>query len=223
MSDSNTREIITKAFIEQVESDGLNNVHVAKLIKKLYLNRNTFYYYFDNKYDVALYVFRTDLAELLTQNVLEKYLLYAPIDSKQNSPSVPYYTHIEVGARSLDFKDFYKVLVQCVLNKPAFYRSLFTKSQPEFSARIEDLYRPAVEQDLQMILGGRYLPRVAFEVFSDFYTKYIPRSAEYCLMHSHDAQDLLDDRIYPFWNMPYESLTYELQAHPTNRFTGPTL
>ena len=217
MATNATKQAIVDAVIARVESDSLRAVQIAKLIKELGINRNTFYYHFASKYDVALFTFRTDLAPLLVDAFPEHELVYAPLDANPESEKLPYYVHREIGARTLDFGDFFKTLVRCVLARPQFYGKLFDRQETEFRSIIYELYRPAVAADLTFVLGGRYLPPSTFELFCHKYTHLVYETAEYYLKHSRDAEAMLNDAVNPFWNMPYESLVHSLQTHTIRR------
>lgn len=82
MSAVTVREQIIDYVIETTESSSLGNVHVSKLVKELEINRNTFYYHFDSKLDVAIYVFRTDLAKVLTARIPQDYLIETELPLK---------------------------------------------------------------------------------------------------------------------------------------------
>ena len=217
MAGSQTKQDIADALVAQVEAGSLRSVQVAKLIKGLGVNRNTFYYHFPSKYDVALYVFRTDLADVLSGAFPETELVCAPVDGNPGSEQLPFYVHREIGARTLDFGDFFKALVSCVLGRAQFYGKLFDRRESEFRALVHELYRPAVESDLRFVLGGRYLPTSTFDYFCHSYTRLVYDTAEYYLRHTRDAQAMLSDAVNPFWNMPYEALTYCLQMHTVRR------
>ena len=217
MTKSTAKETIVEAFIANVENGSLRAVQVAKLIKALGINRNTFYYHFPSKYDVALYVFRRDLALELKRSFPENELVAAPLDDDPESEALPFYVHREIGAHTLDFGDFFKALVRCVLMRPAFYGKLFESREFEFQSLVCELYRPAVKKDLEFVLGGRYLPPSTFDWFCHKYTCLVYETAEYYLKHSRDAEAMLDDSVNPFWNMPYEALVYELQMHSIPR------
>lgn len=217
MAKNTAKQAIVDAFISNVEAGSLRSVQVAKLIKELDINRNTFYYHFPSKYDVALYIFRNDLACTLKASFPETELVYAPLDNNPGSDAIPYYVHREIGARTLDFGDFFKALVRCVLTRPAFYGKLFERREAEFRSLVCELYRPAVKKDLEFVLGGRYLPQSTFDWFCHRYTYLVYETAEYYLKHTRDAEVMLDDAVNPFWNMPYEALVYELQMHSVAR------
>lgn len=216
MAGISAKQTIVDTFIDKVEAGSLRTVQVAKLIKEIDINRNTFYYHFPSKYDVALYVFRTDLAQYLEASFPEDELLFAPVSTQPGSEQLAYYTHREIGARTLDFGGFFKALVRCVINRSSFYGKLFDSSEREFRSLTDALYRPAVQKDLEFVLGGRYLPSCTFDLFLTKYTGLVYETAEYYLKHSRDAERMLEDTVNPFWNMPYEALVYELQMHTVN-------
>lgn len=65
MDSGTIREQIINYVIIGTEASSLSGIHISKLVKELGINRNTFYYHFDSKLDVAMYVFRVDLAREL--------------------------------------------------------------------------------------------------------------------------------------------------------------
>ena len=217
MTTASAKQLIVDAFIERVEEGSLRSVQIAKLIKELGVNRNTFYYHFTSKYDVALYVFRVDLARELANSFPAYELVNAPLGNDSKSGELPFYVHREIGARTLDFGDFFKALVRCVLARESFYRKLFDRSESEFRSLVFELYQQSVASDLEFMLGGRYLPPPVFEYFRHRYTELIYDTAAYCLRHSRDGRAMLDGAVNPFWNMPYEALVNAIQTHPIKR------
>lgn len=220
MAAPDTKQEIVDAFADMVRSDSLRKVRVAALIDKLGINRNTFYYHFANKYEVALYKFRVDLARELSNQLDERDLLRAPLSGDPSAEALPYYVHIEIGARTLDFSSFYRSLVACVRTDEAFYRKIFTQNEPDFTTLFIELYDPAVKADIRFMLGGRYLPDSTFDFLSTLLAEHLINVLRYALSHSKEMDGLLDDRINPFWNLPYEAITYGLQTHPINRLRG---
>lgn len=217
MASLNTKREIVDAFTEMVRKSSLRKVRVALLIDDLGINRNTFYYHFANKYEVALYKYRIDIAGELSRRFDESELLCAPVSQDPSADKLPYYTHVEIGARTLDFSDFYRALISCVRGDESFYRKVFTVNEPEFLTLFAGLYSPAVEADIRFALGGRYLPEATFNFMSSLLTGHLISVLQYVLSHASEVDDLLDDRMNPFWNLPYEALTYGLQTHPVNR------
>ena len=217
MTAPGTKQEIINTFADMVKGDSLRKVRVAALIEKLDINRNTFYYHFANKYEVALYKFRTDLAQVLVRRFDERELLYAPTSDDPSAEKLPFYTHVEIGAHTLDFSGFYRALVLCVRTDEAFYRKVFTPNEPEFNTLFLELYAPAIRADIRFILGGRYLPDATFDFMSTLLTEHLTNILRYALSHPKELDDLLDDRVNPFWNLSYEALAHGFQTHPVNR------
>lgn len=217
MSAGIAREQIIDYVIKTTEASSLNNVHVSKLVKELKINRNTFYYHFDSKFDVAIYVFRTDLAKALVERVPRDYLIETELPLKPKPKSLPYYMHREIGARLLDHSEFFKSLVHCVTRRPQFYRKLFTMNEPEIKTRMFELFRPAIEDDVRFVLSGRYMPRETFDFPVSQQLECLYQLPCYHLANPSSSQSLLDDSLNPFWNYPHETLMTELQNHPIKK------
>lgn len=211
------KQRIVDYVIKTTEASSLASVHISKLIKALDINRNTFYYHFDSKHDVAMYVFRTDLANQLRLRVDHDHLLEAPVSRKPRSGNLPFYMHYEIGARLLDHSDFYKALVECVMSRPDFYRKIFSPNEPEIKAAIFDLYRNAIGNDILFTLGERYMPQETFDFLLFMQLNTVYEVPLYHLSNPKASQSLLDDELNPFWNYPHEMLTFELQDHPIRR------
>ena len=82
---------------------------------------------------------------------------------------------------------------------------------------MDTLYRPAVENDFKFVLDGRYMPKETFDYLVSRYLDDISFIPSYHLANSTASAQLLDERINPFWNLPYEILPPVLQKHPINR------
>lgn len=213
----NTKLLIADGFIEKVSASSLARLRIADLIDALDINRNTFYYHFSSKYDVAMWIFRRDLATELYASFPDDCLVKSLIGGKEDDSPSPYYVHVEIGAHMLDFSGFLKALVRCTAKREEFYRRLFATGELEFASCVTNLFYPAVRGDIDFILGGRYMPQTTRHMLSTLYTRSIVSLIGFCL-ESDDRDDLLDDRTNPFWNMIQESLHDAIQAHPINRY-----
>ena len=202
MNSGTIREQIINYVVVGTEASSLSGIHISKLVKELGINRNTFYYHFDSKLDVAMYVFRVDLARELEAAKPEL---------------LPYYMHHEIGARLLDHAKFYKSLVRCVKTRPAFYRKLFTAKEPEIKIRVFELFRPAIESDVRFVLGGRYMPRETFDFIVSQQLESLYQMPCYHLANPSASEILLDDALNPFWNQANETLMTELQKYPIRK------
>ena len=190
MSASYTKQRIIEYVMKTTEASSLNDVHVSKLIQTLGINRNTFYYHFDSKHDVAMYVFRVDLAKQLRTCVQPEHLLETPVSKKRKAESLPFYMHYEIGARP---------------------------SVSEIRTGFFNLYRNAIEDDIRFTLGERYMPEETFDFLLHMHLNTIYETPLYHLANTQASDKLLDDSNNPFWNYPYETLAAEIQNHSIMR------
>lgn len=217
MAKRDTRQLIADAFVAEVRETSLSRVRIADLIEQLGINRNTYYYHFSSKHETALWVFRHALAQRLSQALPADQLVSAPF-SKRISQPLPYYTHVEIGARTLDASVFTKTLLACVRDDADFYRKLFTIREPEFLETVGRLYYPPLVEDVKFILDGRYMPPETLHMVASLGVRHLLSSIEFFLQNLRMADELLDERVNPFGNALQESLCELIQAHPINRY-----
>ena len=79
-----TKKAIMFAFMEILEEKFLDKITVKDICEQSEINRNTFYYYFENVYDVLKYVFETEKERVLKEvkedsSFLEEYKRSASI------------------------------------------------------------------------------------------------------------------------------------------------
>ena len=91
-------------------------------------------------------MFRTDLARELTDSFPAYELVCLALDNEPKSEALPFYVHREIGARTLDFGDFFKALVRCVLARETFYRKLFDRRETEFRSLVYELQLHTVKR-----------------------------------------------------------------------------
>lgn len=214
----NTRQDIVDTFMRMVESSSLSKVRIADLIASLGINRNTFYYHFTNKQDVAIWILRTDLDRELRASFPADELVYSPcFDKESDERELAYYVHVETGARTLDASGFTRALARCTLARAGFYRKVFNAQEMDFTRCFGALYYPAIERDIDFILDGRYLPPATRRMLAQLCCRYLVSVTRFCLEDT-EGSSLLDDRVNPFWNIVHESLYTAIQTHPVNRY-----
>ena len=212
-------EQIVTLFKERVTEGSLTKVRISQLIAELGINRNTFYYHFDSKYDVALQIFRRDLAAQLEGAIPHDQLVFGPIGKEKADRDpirLPFYARIEIGFHALDNGPFLKALARTIqVNRP-FYAKLFDDREYEFNFQFCHLYYPEVKRDLEFVLGARYLSPEAKRFLCQLGTGQIMQIA-HLLTTSNDVDKLLDERVNPFWNFYQEGIQASIRKHPLNR------
>lgn len=217
MAKRDTRQLIADAFADAVRRTSLSRVRIADLIEQLGINRNTYYYHFSSKHETALWVFRQALDADLCGALPESQLVRRPF-SKRIPQELALYSHVEIGARTLDAGVFTKSLLACVARDTEFYRKLFTVREPDFLLEFEQLYLPLLEGDVKFILDGRYMPDETLQMVSTLAVRQIVSTVEFFLQNPSMQDRLLDERVNPFANTLQESLFQMIQTHPINRY-----
>ena len=80
MTTENTYELILSTFIEMLEKESLEKINVKKLCETCGINRNTFYYHFEDLMDVLDHIFRREIRLILSEpvtSIQEEYRLRA--------------------------------------------------------------------------------------------------------------------------------------------------
>lgn len=211
-----TRGAIAELFCEQVRASSLDKIRVGELIKELGINRNTFYYYFASKNDVAIYAFRKDMDERL-RRVYPASELVTQFSDDDPFASLAYYGRTETGARTLDSSRFTTCLMQCISEDKALYRNLFTWREIDYVQYMRALWRKAVAEDIETILDGRYMADETKDMLAGYGSNTIIGIAFFAVDKADKLDLFCDERINPFNNLVLESIQDAIKRHPLNR------
>ena len=88
-----TRKAIIQTFREMLEKSPLDKITVTNIIEKCGINRNTFYYYFRDIYDLLDAFFREELEKVLEENADESLenLLKAVMEMVRENRKIVYH------------------------------------------------------------------------------------------------------------------------------------
>lgn len=218
MSNGNMKEIIGSALRERVVATSLSKTRISDLTDLLGINRNTFYYHFANKFEVASWTFLRQLSDELENRLPSKQLITTRFPA--NAPSdceFAFYTHVETGARTLDFEEFFHGLISCILADRHYFGKLFNAKEPEFTQWATALWARATEADIDFILSGRYMPAPTRHAMANMYGSMYVSLVIWCLKNPDEAKALLDTAVYPHWNVFHNALFSTIQEHPTSK------
>lgn len=215
-----TRELIVKGFCAKVRTAPLSKLRIADLINELNINRNTFYYYFSGKDEIAFYAFRSDLDRRLRAILPESELVTV---GPEGDPfeGLAYYARTELGARNLDHSAFIHCLMECAVNDRALYRNLFTLYEHSFMNIVRAYWRYAVRTDIDLILDGRYMADEVKDMLVGFASNSIIGAVTWALDNTDKTDIVLDERYNPFENIILESIRNAIQKHPLTRVATP--
>lgn len=218
MAKRDTRREIAEAFVRNVEEHSLSAVRVADLIAPLGINRNTFYYHFTSKHDLALDVLKNDLDHELHANLPEKSLVFESGSDKLAAKTrYAIFTHIETGARTLDGSAFLLAFLNVVKKRSRFYRKLLDHAEHDFLMSLKNLYMRFYEDDVRFVLGGRYMPEEFQRMLARNCVDMLISTVKF--YSDTSCELMLSEKTNPFLNIINETLYYEIQNHPVSRKT----
>ena len=76
MNALSTMLLISDAFVELCDEMPLRKVSISDIVERTGKNRKTFYYHFENKDRLIIWIFRYDMGQCLKQHFSESVLLY---------------------------------------------------------------------------------------------------------------------------------------------------
>lgn len=170
MNALNTMLLISDAFVSLCEEMPLRKVSISDIVAKTGKNRKTFYYHFENKDKLIIWIFRYDLGQVLQNHFPESALLYEE-PTADSITRFPYYVTQKSGVRSLDHAKFFECFAEVLQNRRSFYRQALVENGP-YSLRnyLYTLYLEAMKRDIDIILSNRYLSRESIDFLAEFYT-----------------------------------------------------
>ena len=209
---------IGEALRKRVCASSLSKVRVSDITDELGINRNTFYYHFSSKFEVAGWTFLRQLSDELSNRLPARQLVTVRFPAHASAPDeLAYYTHVETGARTLDFEEFFHGLITCLLADRDYFGKLFSAQEPEFMRWASELWANAAAADIDFTLSSRYMPDPTRNVISAMLGNTYASFAQWCLKNPDEAHALLDPNVYPHWNALHNALFATIQANPTSR------
>lgn len=202
MVSSRLKNEIIQQFHERVSASSLSKVHIKDIVDALDINRNSFYYHFDNKYDVAIWIFRHDLAKKLSHAAPEKYLISMPVNNSNDSE--PFF--IRNHRRAMNETPFMMAFAHCLLDDVQFYRQVFTLEEPELITSLTEMYENVIYKELSAQQDITNTDKTFIGPIASIRAISIIMGGVYLLRPSTNVQKLLDDPQNPFWEIPYKAV-----------------
>ena len=153
-----TKQSIADCFIELVvaQPDPRRRIDVTTLVKKLEIDRKTFYNHFDNTTDLVIWIFRARLAEKLRDRKFYQAELDYPAEELHDKyTDLPCYARF-YGRREgeLNQGPFFRTVCGVLNEQSEYYRRIFGFAcYIDFSRYVELLFIPLFRTDIQIMLG----------------------------------------------------------------------
>ncbi len=208
--------LIADTFVSLCDEMPLKKVSISDIVERTGKNRKTFYYHFENKDYLIMWIFRYDLGQILRQHFPESVLLYE--QSPENSLArFPYYIIQKSNVRSLDHSEFFECFSETLEKRRKFYtQALYDNGPCSLRNYLYDLYLPALKNDVYLILANRYLPQENIQFLAEFYTcAFLYYFIRKCCDQPHVTH--LIGSAGPFANIIHSSLEMEIKEAQLRR------
>ena len=170
-----TKQSIADCFIQLVaaQPDPRRRIDVTTLVKKLEIDRKTFYNHFDNTTDLVIWIFRARLAEKLRDRKFYQAELDYPAEELHDKyTDLPCYARF-YGRREgeLNQGPFFRTVCGVLNEQSEYYRRIFGFAcYIDFSRYVELLFIPLFRTDIQIMLGeGRKLSASTHEFLAEYH------------------------------------------------------
>jgi AcrR family transcriptional regulator len=164
-----TRNHIIMSFKNLAIEAPFHRITVLDITRKAQINKNTFYYHFEDRSDLVRATFRFDLGDVLKARFRHETLVYGTSDDKYGSQ--PFYLDTRSQAANLDLSDFFEVMGAFFAERVQLYASLFSSNKPgSLAFYLHDLYYPQVRQDLIFALGDSACPANDIDFLARYFT-----------------------------------------------------
>ncbi|MCL1798517.1 MAG: TetR family transcriptional regulator [Eggerthellaceae bacterium] len=216
MNALNTMLFFADTFVDLCNETPLAKISISDIVERTGKNRKTFYYHFENKDHLIIWIFRHDLGQALKEAFPEGTLLYEAASENPLS-QFPYYVMQKSGVRSLDHSMFFECFSKTLEGKRRFYtQALFDNGPGSLRNYLYDLYLPTLRNDIYLILSNRYLPDENVQFLAEFYTcAFLYYFIRRCCSQPHVTN--LIGHAGPFANIIHSSLEMEIKEAQLRR------
>ncbi|MFR5091466.1 MAG: TetR/AcrR family transcriptional regulator [Adlercreutzia equolifaciens] len=215
MNALSTMLLISDAFVELCDEMPLRKVSISDIVERTGKNRKTFYYHFENKDRLIIWIFHYDMGQCLKRispsqcSSTTTIRRIPPRDSPTILPRSP------ACARSTTRSSF-QCFAEVLEGRRNFYRQALVDNGP-YSLRnyLYALYLEAMKRDIDIILSNRYLPKDNIDFLAEFYTC----AFLYYYIRRCDARGVesIGGQAGPFANIIHSSLENEIKEAQMRR------
>lgn len=125
MNKGNTKRRIARSFMDLVieSPNPRTHVNVTEIVSRLNMDRKTFYHYFDNTTDLVIWIFRSEIASMISGEKFEGFKLEYPDPSLHDKyQDLPFFAHAPLINGKLDQSSYFKALCDLFNTDFEYYR-----------------------------------------------------------------------------------------------------
>lgn len=147
-----TKSALANALLYLASTTRLEKITIGMIVNESVKNRNTFYYHFQSKAELLLWIFRNDLGERLLVIPDDIQLDY---DFDATFCSYPKYGRKIHNDNSVDNSCFIRALFEVAENRSSLYSQVFSGScSQEFEEGLLKILLEGLSEDLNIIFKG---------------------------------------------------------------------
>ena len=218
MRSDRTMMLLADTFVHLTETCPVNRITISKIVEACSRSRKTFYYYFIDIDSLIVWLFRHDLGLLLNSNIDASKLIYEPEGEESTTTAkYPYYVFINTGVRTLDHSRFFALIARAFDSRRGYYKKVLRQNPGPNDLRnyLYKLYKPALQRDIEFILGNRYLQPRNIELLAEFYTGAFVNDL-FCRTINDSCRSVEAD-FAQFGNLVHSALIKEIEEQRLHR------
>ncbi|MBR5260524.1 MAG: TetR family transcriptional regulator [Eggerthellaceae bacterium] len=216
---NSTKSRIANCFIQLVVelTDPRKRVSTTDIVKSLGMDRKSFYRHFENTSDLVIWIFRSELAEILSSPEFESHHLECPDPSLHDAyPDLPFFARAPLIDGKIDQSTYSKAICTMVNGKPEYYKRILTyPCYLDFYYYLLSLFQPSIKSIIELLIGPDHtMPDEEIAFLSEYHTvAYIGRLQYWYVMK---RSVLPEDNLERVWNYSCDALkeTIERLALP---------
>ena len=206
---------IAECFVQLVVAapNPRTRVSVTEIVNTLGIERRTFYNHFENTTDLVVWIFRRELADMLSsEEFSDAELAYPAEDSGDKYRNLPFYARITDEQGYIDESRYFQALCKMLNERHEYYRRILSfPCYLDLYSYMIDLHIPAFLDDIMAMVGPdrKLSPEVA-EFLAEYHTIGVYGRLPYHF--SSKKRELPVENLSPFWNYGHMSLKATIEA-----------
>ena len=212
--DAKKREIaecFTRLVVEA--SNPRTRISVTEIVNTLGIERRTFYNHFENTTDLVIWIFRRELADMLSsEEFADAELAYPAEDSDDKYRNLPFYARITDARGNIDESRYFQALCKMLNERHEYYRRILSfPCYLDLYSYIIDLQLPVFRADIESMVGpDRELASEVAEFLAEYHAIGIYGRLPYHFSSKKRAIPM--ENLSPFWNYGHMSLQATIEA-----------
>lgn len=188
-------------------------ISVTEIVNTLGIERRSFYNHFENTTDLVVWIFRRELADILSNDEFsDAELMYSAESSGDKYHALPFYARITDARGNIDESRYFQALCKMLNERHEYYRRILSfPCYLDLYSYIIDLHLPVFLADIEAMVGPErsLAPEVA-EFLAEYHAIGIYGRLPYHFSSKKRAIPM--ENLSPFWNYGHMSIQATIEA-----------